>query len=529
MKKLLAMLLASFMIAAICAIPAVAADRVEVAGYYEYASDKNDEVLAGEAGEASIKWDVPYLGFEPVLDGTIGKTEYERFENYEDYITLATTTNYGADAADALYQKVKDGFFDVYWGWDGKYLYMAFEIDCVDGYHCNFNDDVMLFAYNCLQIGLDEVDCYDKTSTYTELGFGYDNVTGEDRSFTWAGTYQSGADDFTGKYDDATKRVTYEVRIDLQLALGLEAYPENGDQCNMAFVLEISGENDSSKNAQVLFCQGIGGQYSMKKPQYFARITFTGKPDDVVIPPSALPNIDPIKVQEYDLREFVDMSDEVVYNSMTAVGGTIEKITEGDTTFLRFTATEDGGYFYSNIYPRNVLSDARYAVIKYRATTENAEELGVLWKTRQDPEFRLEECFYEIINVGDGWNYYVIDTSSEGSWQDYIRSIGFMPFHDATGAAGSVFDLAWIEFYGEDPYDLYEDLIVEAEKNTTEADTEPEGDTTVVDGDVTTAPEGGEEATTAPEQTKSACKGAVGAGVLAIVAILGTAIVLKKD
>ena len=223
------------------------------------------------------------------------------------------------------------------------------------------------------------------------------------------------------------------------------------------------------------------------------------------------------------------MSDEAVYGSMTAVGGNIEQVTEGDTTFLRFTATEDGGYFYSNIYPRNVLSDARYAVIKYRATTENAEELGILWKTRQDPEFRLEECFYEIINVGDGWNYYVIDTSSEGSWQDYIRSIGFMPFHDATGAAGSVFDLAWIEFYGEDPYDLYEDLIVEAEKNTTEADTEPEGDSTVVDGDVTTAPEGGEEATTAPEQTKSACKGAVGAGVLAIVAILGTAIVLKKD
>ncbi len=527
MKKLMALAIAVLMLAAICAIPA-AAERVEVAGYYEYASNKNDEVLAGEAGEASMKWNVPYLGIEPVLDGTIGKTEYVRFENYEDYITLATTTNYGADAADALYEKVKGGFFDAYWGWDGKYLYMAFEIDCIDGYHCNFNDDVMLFAYNCLQIGLDEVDAEGKTSNYTELGFGYDNVTEKDRSFTWAGTYQSAEEDFIGKYNDTSKRVTYELRIDLQLALNLDKYPENGDQCNFAFVLEISGDDDSSKNAQVLFCQGIGGQYSMKCPQYFARITFEGKPDDVIVPPSEIVGLDPVKL-EYDLREVVDMKDAAVFASMAAEGATIEQVTEGEDTFLHFTATEDLAYFYSNTYPRNVLSDARYFVIKYRTNYEKTEELGILWKTRQDPEYKLDEnCYFDYIIAADGWNYAVIDMSSEGTWQDYIRGIGFIPFFDEEGIAGATFDLAWIEFYGEDPTDLYEDLMI-TEEETTKA---PAEDTQGGENVTTDAPEqGGEqggEQTTEPATEKKGCGSVVGAGVLAVVAVFGTAVVLKK-
>ena len=524
MKRTMALIVALLMIAAVCVIPAAAADRTEVAGYYEYSADKNDEILAGEAGEETMKWSVPYLGNEPVIDGVIGKTEYVRFENYEDYITLATTTNYGAEAADALYEKIKDGFFDAYWGWDGKYLYMAFEVDCLDGYHCNFQDDVMLFAYNCLQIGLDEVDAYDKSSNYTELGFGYDNVTGQDRSFTWAGTYQSADEDFVGKYDEATKRVTYELRIDLQHALNLDAYPENGDQCNFAFVLEISGEDDSSKNAQVLFCQGIGGQYSMKCPQYFARITFDGKPDGVVIPPSEIPGLDPVKL-EYDLRELVDMADATTFASIVAEGATIEQVTEGEDTFLRFTAAEDLAYFYSNTYPRNVLSDAKYFVIKYRTNFEKTDEIGILWKTRQDPEYKLDDtCYYDFITAADGWNYAVVDMSSEGTWQDYIRGIGFIPFYDTEGIAGATFDLAWIEFYGEDPTDLYEDLMITEEETTKEpVDSDSQGSE-----DATTAPQGSEEQTTEAPKTEKACGGIVAVPVVALVAVLGVAFVAKK-
>lgn len=533
MKKLMALAIAVLMIAAICATSVAAADRTEVAGYYEYSAEKNEEILEGEAGEASMKWTVPYLGMEPVLDGTIGKTEYVRFENYEDYITLAVVaandqkpTGYTAEQADALYEMVKGGFFDAYWGWDGKYLYMAFEVDCIAGYSCNFNDDVMLFAYNCLQIGLDEVDADGKTSNYTELGFGYDEVTGQDRTFTWAGTYQSKDEDYVGKYDETTKRVTYELRIDLQLALNLEAYPENGDQCNFAFVLEIDGENDANRNAQVLFCQGIGGQYSGKQPKYFARITFDGKPDDVIIPPSEIVGLDPVKL-EYDLREVVDMADSTIFASMTAKGGTIEQVTEGEDTFLRFTAAEDLAYFYSNTYPRNVLSDARYFVIKYRTNYEKTDEIGILWKTRQDPEYKLDDtCYYDYITAADGWNYAVIDMTSEGSWQDYIRGIGFIPYYDMQGIAGVTFDLAWIEFYGEDPLDLYEDKMQTKVEETTEP---KEEETTVADAEVTTdAPEQGGEQTTAPATEKKGCKGVVGASVLTVVAIIGTAVVLKK-
>ncbi len=524
MKKLMALAIAVLMLAAICALPTAAADRTEIAGYYEYACVKNEEVLNGEAGEATMKWSVPYLGNEPVIDGVIGKTEYVRFENYEDYITLATTVNYGAEAADALYEKVAGGFFDAYWGWDGKYLYMAFEVDCIDGYHCNFQDDVMLFAYNCLQIGLDEVDADGKTSNYTELGFGYDNVTEQDRSFTWAGTYQSADEDFAGKYDDTSKRVTYELRIDLQHALNLDAYPENGDQCNFAFVLEISGEDDSTKNAQVLFCQGIGGQYSMKCPQYFARITFDGKPEGVVVPPSEIPGIDPIKL-EYDLREIVDMADAATFASVVAEGATVEQVTEGEDTFLRFTAAEDLAYFYSNTYPRNVLSDAKYFVIKYRTNYEKTDEIGILWKTRQEPEYKLDDtCYYDYIIAADGWNYAVIDMSSEGGWQDYIRGIGFIPFYDVEGIAGATFDLAWIEFYGEDPTDLYEDKMI-TEEETTKA---PAEDTESSENVTTDAPEQSGEATTDAEEPATGCKGVVGASVLAIVAVIGTAVVLKK-
>ena len=119
MKRTLAFIVAALMIAAICAIPAAAADRTEVAGYYEYSAEKNEEILAGEAGETSMKWSVPYLSSKPEIDGTIEKNVYQRFENFEDYITLAVVaandqkpTGYTAEQADDLYSKIKDGFFD---------------------------------------------------------------------------------------------------------------------------------------------------------------------------------------------------------------------------------------------------------------------------------------------------------------------------------------------------------------------------------------------------------------------------------
>ena len=533
MKKLMALIVAALMIAAVCAIPAAAADRTEVAGYYEYSAEKNEEILAGEAGEATMKWNVPYQAITPTLDGEIKSNEYARFENFEDYITLATTTSYGAEASDALYDKIKEGFFDAYWCWDGQYLYMAFDITCVDGYSCQPGQDMMLFAHNCLQIGMANTDAVGKDASYVELGFGYDNVNDREITFAWApapARYQSTADDFAASYDEGSKHLVYELRIDLQPALGWEQYPVNGDQVNFAFVLEIAGENDANTNAQVLFCQGIGGQYSMKMNEYFACITFTGKPDDVNFDPKD-PNTGVSEEDlEYELREVINFADTNVFNTMIGEGAKLEQISEGEDTFLRITGEEDGCYVYSTAYPRNLLSDARYLVIKYRTAAEKAEECGVIWQIRQDLDFHLEECYYDFMSTDGNWNYLVIDMNSEARWMDYIQTLGLVPFYDEAEVAGSVMDVAWIKCYNLDPYDLYEQYMPteatteEPTEETTDADTDAPATGNASDA-TTKAPEGTTAATTEPAV---GCKGVVGAGILALVAVFGTAIVLKK-
>lgn len=525
MKRTMALIVALLMIAAVCVIPASAADRVEVAGFYEYASEKNDEVLDGEAGESTMKWNVPYQAIAPVIDGVINQNEYARFENFEDYISLAVTTNYGAEAADALYEKIKDGFFDAYWCWDGQYLYMAFDITCVDGYSCQPGQDMMLFAHNCLQIGMADVEAYGKDASYVELGFGYDNVNDRNITFAWAPAptrYESTAEDFAGAYDEATQRLIYELRIDLQPALGWDKYPENGDQINFAFLLEIAGANDANTNAQVMFCHGIGGQYSMKMNEYMARITFAGKPDDVVFDPKDPSSGISEEDLEYELREVINFADENVFNTMVGNGAKVEQIAEGEDAFLRITLEEDGGYVYSTAYPRNLLSDAKFVVIKYRTSSEKADECGVIWQTRQDLDFHLEECYYDILETDGNWNYLVIDMSTEARWMDYIQTLGLVPCYDASEAAGAVLDVAWIKCYNYDPYDLYEQYMP-TEEATTE---EPTAADETTDEQTTAAPEA-EQTTEAPKDEK-ACGGIVAAPVIALVAVLGVAFAAKK-
>ena len=522
MKKLMALAIALLMVAAICAIPAAASELVDLGTLYEFYPEKYDEIVAGEAGEATMTWNVPYQQMTPVLDGVINKNEYARFENFEDYIGVSTTSSYTKEAAQALYEKVMGGFFDAYWCWDGQYLYMAFDVDAIDGYDCTPSADVMLFAYNCLQIGLADVDASGRDQTYTELGFGYNQEKKEDVSFTWNGMYQSNPDDFAGNYDETTQRVTYELRIDLQQALGWEKYPENGDQCNFAFVMEVQGEKDENKNAQVMFCQGIGGQYSMKMTEYFARITFEGKPDDVQIKPGELPSISE-EDMEYELREVIDFSNTTIFNSMVGDNAKVEQVTEGEETFLRMTAEADGAYVYSAAYPRNLLSDARYLVIKYRTSSEKADECGIIWQTRQDKDFHIDECYFDFMTGDGNWNYLLADMNGDAKWMDYIQMLGIVPFYDEEGIAGETIDIAWIKCYNQDPYDLYEQYLPTTEETTEE----PTEETTVAD--VTTdAPEQSGEVTTDAGNASTGCKGVIGASVLAVVAVIGCAVVLKK-
>ena len=261
----------------------------------------------------------------------------------------------------------------------------------------------------------------------------------------------------------------------------------------------------------------------MKVNDYFARITFEGKPDDVQIEAGALPSISE-EDMEYELREAIDFSEANVMNTMVGEGAKVEQITEGADTFMRITAEADGCYVYSTAYPRNLLSDVRYLVIKYRTASEKAEECGLLWKTRQDPDFHIDECYYDYMVTDGNWNYLLLDLNGEARWQDYIQTMGFAPFYDEEGVAGSTLDIAWVKCYNYDPYDLFEQYLP-TEPETTKA---PEETTDAPAGSeaATQAPEA--EVTTEPEAEKGGCGGVVGAGVLALVAVLGTAIVLKK-
>ena len=140
MKKMLSVLVLAAMLLSALALSVSAAkyeyktDRAT--DYYELDADKVDEIYDYEAGIATTKWTVPYLRVTPELDGKISVGEYQPFENYEDYLFYAMRINGGKNSAEefeAFLDATKEGFFNAYWGWDGQYLYMAFDMDCVDG------------------------------------------------------------------------------------------------------------------------------------------------------------------------------------------------------------------------------------------------------------------------------------------------------------------------------------------------------------------------------------------------------------
>jgi hypothetical protein len=89
-------------------------------------------------------------------------------------------------------------------------------------------------------------------------------------------------------------------------------------------------------------------------------------------------------------------------------------------------------------------------------------------------------------------------------------------------------DVAWIKCYNQDPYELYEQYLPTEE--TTEAPTEETTEEIPAGSEAATeeTPAGSEEGTTEGAEQAGGCKGVVGAGVLAVVAVIGTAIVLKK-
>ncbi len=300
MKKILLLLLSLSLLLSLGTVSASALydDYYQEGGYWIYDAPMYDEIIACEAGIASTTWTVPYLSELPTIDGTVTEDEYEKFEGFEDYMSLMARIGnevYGNTEEEFDYFRVQadtfggaGGFIKPYWGWDGEYLYMAFEVQNLSGFHCTPGDTFYLFAYNCLQVGIG--DEFAMGGEFSELGFGVNSETGEPITHVWLSDYKIQSGDFGGHYDEDTGIVTYECRIrimDTTLGFYLDEGDtvQPGDVMKFSWLLSVNGANNRTSDTgeegeewQVAFCHGIGGQYSGKFAQYFALATF-GAPE----------------------------------------------------------------------------------------------------------------------------------------------------------------------------------------------------------------------------------------------------------
>ncbi len=543
MKKYIRLIVALVTILTLTAVFTVCATAVEPTnegGHWVINAEKIDEILAGEAGEKTTGWEVPFMNVAPTLDGKITNGEYYPFELYEDYMSwMAINVGNTKEEFMEFYEMTKQDFFDAYWGWDGRYLYLAFEVRCVNGFKCTPEDmggNVYLYAYNMMQLGIAPVDATGKHPDYVELGFGVHSETGESLTHTWMGPYYPVAgEDFVGSYDKEDQVVIYEARVHLQTALGLDRTVENGDEINFAWLLSVNGATSSVNDYwQVGFCHGIGGQYSNKQNQYFARVTFAGK--DIQLDPEQIAGVSE-EDKLYELVEFVDMSDEKTVNSFSGENASIEYITEDGESFARITALGEVPYVWSKTYPRSLQSaECSYIVVKYRYSGEGEANLGILYRNAYFPDYDLENMYDESVG-GDGeWHTVTFYMFGEEKWQNWIVNMGLAPFA-GEDASGKTIDIAFVKYYNLDPYELYKDQ--EYDPNKQEETTEPLPETTPADEvpteEATKAPDQDtavEDSDTAPaEETeaseKSGCGATVGFGVIAALA-LGAVLTLKK-
>ena len=574
MKKLLALALCIASLFLVGVLITSAANIVEEAGYYMVKSEKTDEILAGKAGEEDILWEVPYLHIPPTLDGQIDKAEYYPFEMYEDYLSwLANSTDPTTgeipntrEDFQLFYDATQEGFFKPWWGWDGNYLYLAFEVNLVNGFTCTpevMGGDMMLWAYNCLQVGLSPADATG-TDGYTELGFGVHSETNEPITFNWFGTYCPVAgEDFNGYYDEQNQLLRYEMRIHLPSVLELDRTVENGDTMNLAWVLSLNGETTGTYDVwHLFFCHGISGPHS-KNAANMARVTFAGKPigDD-----GPIVNIIPGMSEEdkaLGLKETVDLSNETVVKTFEGENAGVEYITEGDESFMRITsfATEGYPYVYSTKYPRNIVGGlGDYVVVKYRTSSEMGEDLGIIFRNVFDTEFHPDDCYVDTIGTDGEWHVTIFYMTGENNWQHFILNLGFVPFALAENSAQETLDLAWIKFYQEDPSEMYyhdfydpdaEEESEEESASSGETEPESEPDSTPAESvPVESQPAESQSADSTPAESKPAEsdsadgssaaesesgaeeKSGCGATVLGSVAVLMTgaaaAVVLKK-
>ena len=548
MKKLFALILCVTTLLVLGTVTSAAA--TDTGEFFIEEATKMDEISAGEAGERDVAWEVPFLHIAPKLDGNIDQNEYLPFELYEDYLTWLANSNdpTSSEAPNTMedfmefYEGSQGDFVKPYWGWDGTYLYLAFEVNLINGFTCTpeaMGGDMFLWAYNCLQVGVSPADATG-TNGYIELGYGVHSETNEPLTFNWFGTYlPKPGEDFMGYYDKENQVLRYEMRLHLQTVLGLtDRTVENGDAMNLGWVLSTNGETTGPNDVwHLMFARGISGPLS-KDASKLAMVTFAGKPDGLDIKPVEIPGMSE-EDKEYKLMEMIDFSDESVVKTFEGENAAVDYVTEGEESFMRITSlTPDGyAYAYSSKYPRNIVgSQGDYVVIRYRTSSEKGEDLGMTFRSMYAPEYDFDMCYFDSVGTDGEWHTTIFYMSGEAGWQHFILNLCLIPFYGAESFAQETFDVAWIKFYQNDPTEIYEgdffDPGAAAPETTaavTDAATEsPVEDPTEAPAVETKAPAEGVTTTVQTPDEKGGCGSVVGFGAVAVLMAGAAVVALKK-
>ena len=548
MKKLFALILCVTTLLVLGTVTSAAA--TDTGEFFIEEATKMDEISAGEAGERDVAWEVPFLHIAPKLDGNIDQNEYLPFELYEDYLTWVANSNdpTSSEAPNTMedfmefYEGSQGDFVKPYWGWDGTYLYLAFEVNLINGFTCTpeaMGGDMFLWAYNCLQVGVSPADATG-TNGYIELGYGVHSETNEPLTFNWFGTYlPKPGEDFMGYYDKENQVLRYEMRLHLQTVLGLtDRTVENGDAMNLGWVLSTNGETTGPNDVwHLMFARGISGPLS-KDASKLAMVTFAGKPDGLDIKPVEIPGMSE-EDKEYKLMEMIDFSDESVVKTFEGENAAVDYVTEGEKSFMRITSlTPDGyAYAYSSKYPRNIVgSQGDYVVIRYRTSSAKGEDLGLTYRSMYAPEYDFDMCYFDTVGTDGEWHTTVFYMTGEAGWQHFILNLCLIPFYGAESFAQETFDVAWIKFYQNDPTEIYEgDFYVPSDEpdETTSPVAETPTDAPIEDPTEAPAVETkapAEDVTTTvqtPDET-GGCASVVGFGMTAVLMAAAAVVALKK-
>ena len=548
MKKLFALILCVTTLLVLGTVTSAAA--TDTGEFFIEEATKLDEISAGEAGERDVAWEVPFLHIAPKLDGNIDQNEYLPFELYEDYLTwLANSKDPTSSEAPntmedfmEFYEGSQGDFVKPYWGWDGTYIYLAFEVNLINGFTCTpeaMGGDMFLWAYNCMQVGVSPADATG-TNGYIELGYGVHSETNESLTFNWFGTYlPKPGEDFVGYYDKENQVLRYEMRLHLQTVLGLtDRTVENGDAMNLGWVLSTNGETTGPNDVwHLMFARGISGPLS-KDASKLAMVTFTGKPDGLDIKPVEIPGMSE-EDKEYKLMEMIDFSDESVVKTFEGENAAVDYVTEGEESFMRITSlTPDGyAYAYSSKYPRNIVGgQGDFVVIRYRTSSAKGEDLGLTYRSMYAPEYDFDMCYFDTVGTDGEWHTTVFYMTGEAGWQHFILNLCLIPFYGEKEFAQETFDVAWIKFYQNDPTDLYEDdffdpdmAAPETTAAVTDAATEaPVEDPTEVPVVETKAPAEDVTTTAQTSDEKGGCGSVVGLGAVAVLMAAAAAVAMKE-